>query len=239
MTTLLTTPMTQWGIFTTGTDTNVGKTYVGRSIIKALMEQGVRVRPRKPVESGWQQDELKTDAGLLAQAAGKSELIQHVCPNPLIAAVSPVRAATLEGKELLVSALKKQCLDNIQRDDFLYVEGAGGFYSPLASDGLNADLAGQLALPLLLVAEDKLGCINQILLTLEAIERRGLEVKAIVLNQLGRTGYTGSTKNTEMNNAEDLLGYTSVPVFIYCYEQEEIPVGLLDAIFMGNQEIEE
>jgi len=220
----MTNPMIPSGIFTTGTDTNVGKTYVGSKLIKTLLKQGIRVRPRKPVESGWQEDELITDAGLLMQAAGHIDVIQQVCPNPLKVAVSPVRAAAMEGKKLLVAQLKKQCLDQLKKDDFLYVEGAGGFYSPLVSDGLNADLAEQLGLPILLVAEDKLGCINQVLLTLEAIEQRQLTVIAIVLNQLS------GNESTEMNNSEDLSSYTHVPVFTWGYAQKELPDGLIEII---------
>lgn len=220
----MTNPMIPSGIFTIGTDTNVGKTYVGSKLIKTLLKQGIRVRPRKPVESGWQEDELITDAGLLMQAAGHIDVIQQVCPNPLKVAVSPVRAAAMEGKKLLVAQLKKQCLDQLKKDDFLYVEGAGGFYSPLVSDGLNADLAEQLGLPILLVAEDKLGCINQVLLTLEAIEQRQLTVIAIVLNQLS------GNESTEMNNSEDLSSYTHVPVFTWGYEQKELPDGLIEII---------
>ena len=103
----MTNPMIPSGIFTTGTDTNVGKTYVGSKLIKTLLKQGIRVRPRKPVESGWQEDELITDAGLLMQAAGHIDVIQQVCPNPLKVAVSPVRAAAMEGKKLLVAQLNQ------------------------------------------------------------------------------------------------------------------------------------
>jgi hypothetical protein len=64
------------------------------------------------------------------------------------------------------------------------VEGAGGFYSPLASDGLNADLAERLALRILLVAANRLGCINHVLLTVDAIRSRGLKLLAVALNQI-------------------------------------------------------
>ena len=63
------------------------------------------------------------------------------------------------------------------------VEGAGGFYSPLCIDGLNADLADMLGGDLIIVIKDRLGCINQTLLTIEAAKKRGLKILAIVLNQ--------------------------------------------------------
>jgi len=217
----------QQGIFVTGTDTDVGKTYVGQALIRALLHNAIKVRVRKPVESGWAVDTSTTDAALLAKAAGNYDALQVVCPNPLQAAVSPARAAVLEGKSLSVQSLKQQCLADIGRDDFLYVEGAGGFYSPLASDGLNADLAQQLALPVLLVAEDKLGCINQVLLTLEALDKRDLKAVAIVLNQ---TIDLKHKPNDRMNNREELAAYTTVPIFSCGYDQRSVSEELVGLI---------
>ena len=85
-------------------------------------------------------------------------------------------------------------------EDFLLVEGAGGFYSPLALDGLNADFAARLQLPVLLVAPDRLGVINHVLLTAEAIARRELSLFAVVLNRLD----TDDTLPPGMDNLADL-----------------------------------
>ncbi len=215
----------QQGVFVTGTDTDVGKTWVGQMIIRQLCGSGVHVIPRKPVESGWQDDVEKTDAWLLAHAAGKEEELELVCPNRFQAAVSPVRAAALEGKSLQISEVKQQCLEGVNLDDFLYVEGAGGFFSPLVNDGLNADLAKELGLPVLLVAEDKLGCINHILLSIAAIESYGLPVKGIVLNARKK-----ADNQAVMNNLEDLQGLVSAPVFQVSFRQEQVAAQMLDAL---------
>jgi len=93
----------------------------------------------------------------------------------------------------------------LQVGQFLYVEGAGGFYSPLATDGLNADLAQALELPVLVVAEDRVGCINHVLLTCEALERRGLELAGVILNLRQPTP-------AGMDNASDLQPLLRAPV---------------------------
>jgi len=219
--------MKQNGIFVTGTDTGVGKTYIGQHLVYALLQQAICVRVRKPVESGWSScsSVVKTmDAVLLTKAAGYRDDLEVVCPNPLQATVSPARAAELEGKTLLISTLKQQCFAGLEENDFLFVEGAGGFYSPLASDGLNADLAQQLRLPVLLVAEDKIGCINQVLLNLEALANRGLKVLAIILN------HRNSINDCALDNAEELSAYTTLPIFSYRYEQVIFPQALLNLI---------
>jgi len=170
------------GIFITGTDTNAGKTWFAVKLIQYLVMQDVHVTPRKPAESGWNPDIVKTDAWQLANAANKINKLDEICPFRFNRAVSPARAAREEGIPLSIAQLAQGCTHRLTPSEFLVVEGAGGFYSPIASDGLNADLARALNLPVLLVAENRLGTINQVLLTADAIESRGLELSGIILN---------------------------------------------------------
>lgn len=173
------------GVFMTGTDTGVGKTWVGTQLLQHLHRLGVPITPRKPVESGWLAEQItETDTWKLAINASGFQSLKQVCANPLLAPLSPPRAAQQEGKTLRIQQLARQCQPKHPQPTFLYVEGAGGFYSPLASDGLNADLAQALKLPVLLVSEDRVGCINHILLTVEAIQARNLSLAAVILNPI-------------------------------------------------------
>ncbi len=202
------------GVFVTGTDTGVGKTYVGTALIPRLVAQGIKVIPRKPAESGCEligRELFASDAASLHAAAGHPGALEQVCPYRLRQAVSPARAARLKGLELTIADLEAASLSGADTDSFLWVEGAGGFYSPLASDGLNADLAVRLGLPVLLVAADRLGCINHVLLTVEAIRTRGLEASAVILNQ------TTAHSATDMNNAEDLGKWLKCPLIEVTY----------------------
>ena len=205
------------GVFITGTDTDVGKTWVGQKIIQQLTNAGLSVEPRKPVESGWPKDITLSDAWKLAHAANKQEKLDTICPNRFLAAISPDRAAKIEGKSLTVNQLFTQCTENINSEkDFLYVEGAGGFYSPLCSDGLNVDLAKALKLPIILVVADRLGCINHALLSIEAIENAGLSLLGVVLNNIEEN----SPDNHNMNNYEDLLGKIDYPLISFRNSKE-------------------
>jgi dethiobiotin synthetase len=173
------------GLFLTGTDTGVGKTYVARLLILALRAQGHRVYARKPVESGCRQPQgpsLPVDGLALREAAGGAEALQTVCPYRLAHALAPNRAARLEGIDLRLRDLVLAC--DAPGDGIVVVEGSGGFLSPLTDDGLNADLAAVLEIPILLVAADRLGCINHVLLTAEAIASRGLKLASVLLNPL-------------------------------------------------------
>ena len=215
------------GIFITGTDTDVGKTWVGVKIIQELLSRNIQVSPRKPIESGWPQGNIQnTDAYHLANAANCIDKIDQVCPNRFAAALSPVRAARMESSELTLGTIKTQCQQQLKPNDFLYVEGAGGFYSPLVEDGLNADLASSLELPIVLVANNRLGCISQILLCCEAIEKRQLALTAIVLNQVAEV-----SGDTAMNNEEDLKDYLSFPIFSLSHQQSTLPAPLIDLLY--------
>lgn len=195
------------GLFMTGTDTGVGKTWVGIRLLKRLRDRGLQIIPRKPVESGWStQQPDTTDSWKLAACASRPQTLQQVCPNPLRAALSPPRAAQLEGKHLQIDQLERECRQGLTTADFLYVEGAGGFYSPLAQDGLNADLAQRLGLPVVLVSVDRVGCINQILLTAAAIQQRGLPLAGVILNPLEKNTPEG------MDNLSDLIPLLDTPV---------------------------
>ncbi len=198
------------GIFITGTDTDVGKTYVGAQLVSLLHDNDIKAVPRKPIESGCIRigSELEpADARHYFEAAKQKYPLTEICPFRFEAAISPQRAARLSNQLVFLTELVKSCTTNVADDNFLIVEGAGGFYSPLCENGKNADLAKKLNLPVLLIANDQLGCINHILLTMEAIASQGLVLIAVILNQ--KEIYS----DKEMNNLEDLETLISVPIY--------------------------
>jgi len=223
-------PTPQRGLFITGTDTGVGKTQIATALAHHLATLGTAVRVRKPVESGADRDAsgalYPTDAIALNHAAGEPEPLKIVCPFPMSAAISPQRAATLDGCPVHMTQVHVACLRGIAAQHVLIVEGAGGFNSPLCEDGLNADLAERLELPILLVVADRLGCINHFLLTLEAITRRGLSVQAIVLNQI----HPPSRKPALMDNAADLASWCDPPVISIPWQPQTPSLNTADNI---------
>lgn len=201
----------QTSYFIAGTDTGVGKTRVGTALVHGLVARGLDVRVRKPVESGCADGPdglVPHDAAALRDAAGMREPLDVVCRYRLRAAVSPERAADLDGVALDLGALRDACATPAA-GDVLVVEGAGGFCSPIAAGALNADLAAALGWPVLLVAADRLGTINHALLSLEAIARRGLGVAGIVLS-----APAAPQAGDAMDNAADLARWTGHRVHV-------------------------
>lgn len=198
------------GVFITGTDTGVGKTFVGTALARLMTKRGLRVRVRKPVESGCVaagNQPFPQDAMALRAAAGDIDPIERVCPYRLSKPLSPERAAALEGINLELGQLHAACIRDVGSDDFLLVEGAGGFYSPMARGALNADLAGGLGVRVLLVVPDRLGAINHALLAVEAVRMRGLALAGVVLNQ------PEFPATADMDNAADIERWLHIPVF--------------------------
>ncbi|MFT6372486.1 MAG: dethiobiotin synthetase [Gammaproteobacteria bacterium] len=208
------------GYFITGSDTDVGKTYITCEIIRQLHQFNLILETRKPAESGCklsESGELIPADGLKLQAANQHrEDIDRITPLKFKAALAPHRAAKLEDRQLSVNNLLNACsLDDC--NNTLIVEGAGGFFSPMADDGLNADLVTLLQLPTIIVINNKIGAVNQALLTVQAIENRGLAIAAIILNQVEKN----TTPN--MNNLEDLQSHCSHPIFC-CDYQKALPL---------------
>jgi len=194
------------GLFVTATDTGVGKTFIACSIARNWRALGLTVAPRKPVESGCplrDGQRFPEDAARLAAAAGlPPERLPEVNRYRLAEPLAPDLAARLEGRPLflrdLVAASARPA------DAWRITEGAGGLYSPLSEDGLNADLAEALGDPVLLVAEDRLGTLSGCLLALEALDRRGLKVVAVVLNRRRKDAHPAMDNRAELNRRSGL-----------------------------------
>ena len=195
-------------IFITGVDTGVGKTYVGTILVKALLRSGYNCIPRKPIETGCtvrENEFVPEDATLYYQASQEKIPLNEICPYRYEPPISPERAIRLANDNVTVKDLVATCSSTIE-PDYLIVEGAGGFYSPLCIDGLNADLAQELTSHVILISKDRLGCLNQTLLTIEAIKNRKLNLLAIVLNQYREH------EASAMDNYEDLCRRLDVPI---------------------------
>ena len=202
-------PTRPGGFFITGTDTDVGKTYVSGCIALSLRQQGLTIAPRKPIASGClvQTDGslLSEDALFLQQTTNTTDTLQIICPYQFESAISPHTAIKEANLNIRISDLVKAC--NVPKNKFALIEGAGGFYSPLALDGLNKDLAIELGYPVILVVANRLGCINQALLSITAIEQAGLALHSIIVNQI--QSCTGST----LNYALGLVDFTDTMIF--------------------------
>ena len=193
--------------FITGTDTGVGKTHVTRLILEALRGAGRDAAGYKPVACG-----DREDAHILAAASGGIDL-DEVNPVYFKTAVAPYVAGLLETRTLDPAVLIAGFHRLAEKHATVLVEGAGGWEVPLAAGYRISDLAADLKLPVVLVAGNKLGALNHILLTVAAIQAKGLVCAGIVLNQLEDEMDTAMITNKGV--VEDLTGVPLLDHVIY------------------------
>jgi dethiobiotin synthetase len=169
------------GFFVTGTDTGVGKTLVACGLARLAVRRGLRPIPFKPVETGC--DPTAADAHALWTAAGRPVPEADVCLYRFRLPAAPAQAAEAEQQTVDLDRLVAAAADLARRGDLLIVEGAGGLLVPYGDGWTAADLMQRLQLPLVVVARTALGTINHTALTIREASRRGLPVRALVLNQ--------------------------------------------------------
>jgi dethiobiotin synthetase len=172
------------GLFLTGTDTDVGKTTVAVAVVRLLVAAGLRVGVYKPVASGVPAGTSTSDAQRLWEAAGRPLSLEAVCPQVFSLPLSPPRSARAAGGRVDERLLRDGLTAWQRASDLLVVEGAGGLFSPLGERVLNADLARDFGLPLVLVDSARLGAIGRTLATVCAARASGLSVAAVVLSQV-------------------------------------------------------
>lgn len=174
-------------LFVSGTDTDVGKTTVARSLLAAWRTRGLPVLPLKPIETGCGEAMVAADAAALAAAAGSDPAT--TCILRYAPPVSPEAAARATGAAIDPKALLASCLRaaSAAGAEHVLVEGAGGLLVPIAPGYTMADLASELEARVLLVSRTRLGMLNHCLLSIAECRRRGLPVIGVVLNRTDAT----------------------------------------------------
>lgn len=202
--------MNAW--FVTGTDTEIGKSLCSAALLHAFTAQGHRVAGMKPIAAGaalsgdrWHND----DVDLITAASNVVIAPELVCPYLLKEPVAPHIAAAAEGMSFDLDHIEA-CLEQLRSQaEITIVESVGGFRVPLSDTQDTADLALELDLPLILVVGMRLGCISHTLLTVEAIQARGLRLAGWIANQID-PGMRQATANLEALRARiaaPLLGH--------------------------------
>jgi dethiobiotin synthetase len=201
------------GLFVTGTDTGVGKTFVAAALAAVLRARGVDVGVMKPVASGCVAGAhglVSRDARELQRAAATRDPGELVTPFAFRLPLAPAVAARRAGRRFSMARALIAYRRLARRHELMIVEGVGGLLVPLGPRLCVADLAARMRLPLLVVVANRLGAINHALLTLNEARRRRLPVWRVVLNDVMRR--RGDLAN-RTNAAEIARAGRPAPVF--------------------------
>jgi dethiobiotin synthetase len=163
-------------VFITGTDTGVGKTLLTALLLAHLQATGCAVRAIKPFCTGGTED-LDLLQALQPEVSTRTELAHFYSPAP----VAPLAAARLRRQSLCLPRVLAWIRAQQKTRQRLLVEGSGGVLVPLGRGFFIADLIASLGGAVLVVAQDRIGVLNQVLLTVSALRHRGVGPVKVVL----------------------------------------------------------
>ena len=179
--------------FITGSDTDVGKSFVTASLLRAFLEQGAKAVALKPVQTGYAENSRIPDENSRIPKANsripdENSRIPSQSLEPDFKATcytfaypaSPHFSAELEGKKIKARGI----LDFIEQNlaQITLIEGAGGILVPLNEKESFLDIAKELNAPVILVCKNCLGAINHALLNLEILRQNSIKLAALILN---------------------------------------------------------
>ena len=203
-------------IFISGTNTEVGKTFITLNIIKLLESKGTRVNPYKPVETGCKQklsELIPHDSTLFYKAINKRIDLNQINPYRFVEPISPATAIKRSKKKIYIQNYSEK-LKDLPYGDITLIEGAGGLCSPLASDGYNIDFIKKINAPTILVAKDEIGVINNVILSINMLTKYKIKLIAIVLNRKANSQPLG------MDNYKEIKSLCKTPLIQILNKQQ-------------------
>jgi dethiobiotin synthetase len=211
-------------LFITGTDTGVGKTHVATRLLHLLRASGVRCAGMKPICCG-----DRRDAERLLAAGSDGLTIDDVNPVWLKTPAAPIVGSLMEKAPVDVERILAAFQTLQGRVEHVIVEGTGGWLVPIRPGYFVSDLAEAMKLPVLVVAQNRLGCLNHAALTVRSVAAYQLHCVGLVLNSTEITSDVAA-----LTNADILKRILNVPLLTGLGENlTELPVDwrlMLDSI---------
>jgi dethiobiotin synthetase len=204
------------GFFITGSDTEVGKTFVACALARLFKGTGLDVGVMKPVESGCLEGDgegdsdilIPSDAMKLQQASGSEDNMEDISLYRFPLPVAPNVAARVAGitKEIDFERIKQTYERLAKNHKVVIVEGAGGLMTPVTDTKTMTDLALHMGLPLIVVSASKLGVMNHTLLTIAHARKVGLKIAGLILNHPTIPKKTDESINYNRTELERIKG---------------------------------
>jgi len=202
-------------LFITGTDTGVGKTHIAARLLHLLRASGISCAGMKPICCG-----DRRDAQTLLAAGSDCVTIDQVNPVWLKTPAAPIVGALMEEVTVDIEQILATFRSLQELVEHVIVEGTGGWLVPIRSDYFVSDLVAAMKLPVLLVAQNRLGCLNHAALTARSIAAHGLRCVGLVLNSKDAASDVAA-----LTNADILKRILNVPVLAGLGENlMELPV---------------
>jgi dethiobiotin synthetase len=195
-------------LFITGTDTDVGKTYVTAGLAVTLRKMGIDVGIMKPFAAGTPQKKgfKSEDVEILSKSAQVSDPENLMNPQFFKMAASPYTAS----KSLKVKVNVNSVLSSFKKlsklHSMLLVEGMGGIMTPILKNYFVTNLIKDMKIPTVIVTRSKVGTVNHTIMTCKMCEKYKIPIKGIIINNFDSDGYQIKTLK------RDLQSLTGVPI---------------------------
>lgn len=186
-------------IFITSTDTDAGKTYVCRGIVRELLKRGKKIGYFKPLQSGIIPNVLSDADSVKEGMQNQNNLIlknSYVTNTPCTPSIS----AKIDGVEINFDKIEQDYKNLAQECEIVVTEGSGGLFVPVNENSLISDVIKKLNLPVIVVARPNLGTINHILLTLNALRTLNIKILGVIISN-----YPKNTKDPAITTAPELI----------------------------------
>ena len=170
--------------FISGIDTDAGKTYCTAWLARKLMNEGHSVITQKFIQTGCtdESEDIVLHRKLTGQPLLPEDKDGTTAPLIYTHPCSPQLAARLDRRDIPLEVIDESTRKLLGRHEYVLVEGAGGLMVPVTDTFFTIDYVASRKLPLILVVHGGLGSINHIVLSLEAIARRGIELHTVLYN---------------------------------------------------------
>ena len=210
-------------LFVTGTDTDVGKTYVTAGLAVSLRKSGVDVGVMKPFAAGLKQKTgfKSEDVEILANASEVNDPENLINPQFFPIPASPYTAWKNLKIKPKVSSILSSFKELKKIHEMILVEGMGGIMTPILKDYFVSDLIKEMKIPSVIVCRTKVGTINHTIMTIKMCEKYRIPLRGIIINDFDSDGYNIKELTRDLKNLTGIPILGSVP-FIEDLSDESI-----------------
>jgi|TARA_B100000959_G_scaffold57286_1_gene59822 dethiobiotin synthetase len=198
--------------FITGTDTDVGKTYITAGLAVTLRKMGLDVGVMKPFAAGTAQQKgfLSEDIEILSKAAQVNDPENLINPQFFKISASPYTA----WKKLKIKPKIPTILSSFKKlsklHETILVEGMGGVMTPILRDYYITNLIKDMKIPAILVTRSKVGTVNHTIMTVKMCEKYKIPIKGIIINNFDM-GYPVKQLTSDLQNLTGIKVLGSIP----------------------------
>ena len=209
--------------FITGTDTDVGKTFVTAGIASAMKKMGIDVGIMKPFAAGTPQKNgyKSSDVQILSKAAQVNEPEELLNPYFFPIPASPFTASKNLGIKVDIKIVMNSFKQLSSLHDVLLVEGMGGIMTPILEDYFIINLIKNMNLETIIVTSSRIGTINHTIMTNEMCQRYGIKIRGLIINNLESNGYPINELKRDLEELTKKPVIGSIP-FIKDFNLEKI-----------------